>query len=173
MSQILMVVGAVNVWWTRQRLLYISLETESRGNSSQITEKSRSMKLNTALSVAGTILLSIAGESRKLSIDLIMFKLFDNDKSIEILLLMNTHTDTWNGNWCKHINYFSHDCKHFLIWSLMFKCLKLSLKWDADFELNCSKIHTFICLLYYCFTIASNISNYLIFEYIYIYINIS
>ncbi len=52
------------------------------------------MKLNTALSVAGTILLSIAGESRKLSIDLIMFKLFDNDKSIEILLLMNTHTDT-------------------------------------------------------------------------------
>ncbi len=32
------------------------------------------MKLNTALSVAGAILLNIAGESIKLNIDLIMFK---------------------------------------------------------------------------------------------------
>ncbi len=50
------------------------IKTESRGNSSQITEQRRSMKLNTALSVAGAILLNIAGEPVKLNIDLIMFK---------------------------------------------------------------------------------------------------
>lgn len=38
------------------------------GNSRQITEQSRSMKFNTALSVAATILLNIAGKSIKLSI---------------------------------------------------------------------------------------------------------
>lgn len=91
----LMEVGAENSWWTPA---FPSLYPDSWGNSSQNTEQNISMTFNSALSVAGIILLSIAGKILHKSINLgisVMFKWLNNDKPIEFQLL---------GTFIKHIN---------------------------------------------------------------------